>query len=61
MGEYPAGYEVKVKMVSEVPSYMNYPGYDPLVDRGGYNCRHQLGYISEELAYKLRPELKVNK
>ena len=61
MGEYPAGYEVKAKMVSEVPSYMNYPGYDPLVDRGGYNCRHQLGYISEELAYKLRPELKVNK
>ena len=58
MGEYPAGYEVKAKMVSEVPSYMNYPGYDPLVDRGGYNCRHQLGYISEELAYKLRPELK---
>jgi len=60
MGEYPAGYEVKAKMVSEVPSYMNYPGYDPLVDRGGYNCRHQLGYISEELAYKLRPELKQN-
>jgi hypothetical protein len=58
MGEYPAGYEVKAKLVSEVPSYMNYPGYDPLVDRGGYNCRHQLGYISEELAYKLRPELK---
>jgi hypothetical protein len=58
MGEYPAGYEVKAKMVSEVPSYMNYPGYEPLVDRGGYNCRHQLGYISDELAYKLRPELK---
>jgi hypothetical protein len=61
MGEYPAGYEVKAKMVSEVPSYMNYPGYDPLVDRGGYNCRHQLGYISDELAYKLRPELKQKK
>lgn len=59
MGEYPAGWEVKAKMVSEVPSYMNYPGYDPFQDRGGYNCRHQLGYISDELAFKLRPDLKT--
>ena len=58
MGEYPPGWEVKAKMVSETPGYMNYPGYDPLVDRGGYNCRHSLGFISEELAYKLRPDLK---
>lgn len=56
-GEYPPGWEVKAKVVSETPGYMNYPGYDPLVDRGGYNCRHQLGFISEELAYKLRPDL----
>lgn len=60
-GEYPEGYEVKAKDVYAVPSYMDYPGYDPLVDRGGYNCRHQLGYITEELAYKLRPDLKNNK
>jgi len=37
---------------------MAYPGYDPLVDRGGYNCRHQLSFISDELAFKLRPDLK---
>jgi hypothetical protein len=27
-------------------------------DMGGYNCRHQLRWISDELAYSLRPELK---
>jgi hypothetical protein len=58
-GEYPAGYEVKAKLVSAVPGYMSYPGYDPLVDRGGYNCRHQLGYIPDELAFKMRPDLKI--
>jgi len=57
-GEYPEGYEVKAKNIYETPSYMGYPSYDPFLDRGGYNCRHQLGYISEELAFKLRPELK---
>lgn len=60
-GEYPEGYEVKAKDIYSVPSYMDYEGYDPLIDRGGYNCRHQLGYISEELAYKLRPDLKKQK
>jgi len=57
-GEYPSGYEVKAKDLYKVPSYMDYPGYDPLVDRGGYNCRHAIGYISEGLAFKLRPELQ---
>jgi hypothetical protein len=57
-GEYPEGYEVKAKNIYETPSYMSYPGYDPFFDRGGYNCRHQLGYITEGLAFKLRPELK---
>lgn len=57
-GDYPAGYIVKSKTPGEVPSYLGYPGYDPLIDRGGYNCRHSLGYISEELAFKLRPELE---
>ena len=59
-GDYPAGWEIKAPelRMNEVPSYMNYPGYDPLVDRGGYNCRHQLGYIPDELAFKLRPEIK---
>lgn len=57
-GDYPVGWVVKSKKQNEVPSYMAYPGYDPLVDRGGYNCRHQLGYIPEELAFKMRPDLK---
>ena len=57
-GEYPAGYPMTSKKPDEVPSYLGYPGYDPFQDRGGYNCRHQLGYISEELAFKLRPELE---
>jgi hypothetical protein len=42
------------------PGYMNYPGYDPLVDRGGYNCRHIIGWIPDELAFKYRPELSVH-
>lgn len=42
----------------QTPSYLGYPGYDPLTDRGGYNCRHSLGYISDELAFELRPDLK---
>ena len=56
-GEYPAGWEVKAKDLNTTPGYMAYPGYDPIIDRGGYNCRHQLGFISEELAHKLRPDL----
>jgi hypothetical protein len=42
-----------------VPSYLGYPGYNPLIDRGGYNCRHQLGYISEGVA-KLLMESESN-
>lgn len=33
-------------------------GYNPFVHLGGCNCRHQLDWISEELAVTLRPELK---
>lgn len=60
-GEYPPGWEIKQKDLYAVPSYMNYPGYEPLIDRGGYNCRHQLGFISNEMAENLRPGLKKNK
>jgi len=60
LGEYPAGYEIKSKAPYEVPSYLGYPGYVPVVDRGGYNCRHMLGWISDDLAYEFRPELKEN-
>jgi hypothetical protein len=48
-GDYPAGYVVKQK-TDEVPSYIDYPGYAPLIDRGGYNCRHRIAWISDELA-----------
>jgi hypothetical protein len=59
-GEYPAGYEVKQADIYAVPSYLGYPGYDPGIDRGGYNCRHALGWIPDEIAFKMRPELKEN-
>ena len=58
-GVYPEGYEVKAKNIYEVPSYMNYPGYDPLIDRGGFNCRHSLGWISDDIAFDMRPDLKL--
>ena len=32
--------------------------YNPVTDLGGYNCRHHLHWISDELAYALRPDLK---
>lgn len=57
-GEYPEGYEVKQKDIYAVPSYLGYVGYDPLIDRGGFNCRHALGWISDELAFEMRPDLK---
>jgi hypothetical protein len=57
-GQYPAGWEVKAKDMNSVPSYIDYPEYDPLVDRGGYNCRHIIGYIPDNLAFRLRPDLK---
>lgn len=31
-------------------------GYDPFVDCGGYNCRHHLSWVSDELAEKLNQE-----
>jgi hypothetical protein len=43
----------------ETPSYLGYPGYDPMTDFGGYNCRHFPGWISEELAKEMRPGLKI--
>ena len=48
--------EFDQKDLDKVPSYLDYPGYDPLVDRGGYNCRHQLGFITDGLAEKMRGE-----
>ncbi|HZK60712.1 MAG TPA: hypothetical protein VFC41_01460 [Anaerovoracaceae bacterium] len=58
MGEYPEGYTIKQKDIYDIPSYLGYPGYQPLIDFGGYRCRHSIGFISDELAFELRPELK---
>ena len=58
-GEYPEGYVVKQKDIYSTPSYMSFPGYDPLIDRGGYNCRHAMGWLSDDIAFGMRPELKV--
>jgi hypothetical protein len=33
-------------------------GYNALIERGRYRCRHSIRYISEEMAFKRRPELK---
>lgn len=33
-------------------------GYNPLIDLGRWRCRHTKNYISNELAIKLRPDLK---
>ena len=57
MGDYPAGYEIKQKNVNAVPSYLGYDGYSPLIDCGGYRCRHHIGYIMKELAFEMRPDL----
>lgn len=57
-GKYPEGYKIQQVDINAVPSYLSYPGYDPLVDAGGYNCRHIIGFISYELAGKYRPDLK---
>lgn len=34
--------------------------YNWAIDRGRYNCRHSIQYISKELAFKKRPSLKKN-
>jgi hypothetical protein len=34
---------------------------DIFLDRGGYNCRHILSWISEDLAISLRPDLETKK
>lgn len=60
-GEFPHGYIIKQKDIYSVPSYLNYSGYYPLINLGGYSCRHMLGWIDDELAFEMRPELKNQK
>lgn len=52
-GTYPVGYKIKQKDTSAVPSYLSYVGYDPLVDRGGFNCRHSIGWINTSIAERM--------
>lgn len=33
--------------------------YEPFSDLGGYNCRHQIDWISDELAKTLRPDIST--
>lgn len=40
----------KQKCLSCVPSYIDFDDYDPLIDMGGYNCRHSKMYISDKMA-----------
>lgn len=35
------------------PTLPDTPNYDPLIDRGSYNCRHAIRFISEELAQEM--------
>lgn len=35
--------------------------YNPFIERGRYNCRHWLNWISDDLAMQLRPDLKGKK
>jgi hypothetical protein len=51
-------FEPEQKDENKIPSYIDFAGYEPLIDLGGFNCRHNIAYISETLAFKLRPELK---
>lgn len=44
----------------EVPGYMNYPGYDGPIDFGGYNCRHFAGWVPDDIAFQMRPELQYS-
>jgi hypothetical protein len=50
----------KVFHISEIkkfnPKKAKPPQYNPLLDLGGYNCRHHLNWISTELALRLRPD-----
>lgn len=35
----------------------NETNYNPIIDLGGYGCRHQLRWISNEMARRLRPDV----
>lgn len=40
------------------PKVAKPPNYNPIIDLGGYKCRHHLNWIGYELAVRLRPDLQ---
>lgn len=45
----------------EKPSYIaSFPGYDPMLNFGGFRCRHFGGFIDDDLAKQMRPELQYS-
>jgi hypothetical protein len=48
----------KWKDDKELTAVDNKSTYNWAVQRGGFGCRHSIDYISEELAFEMRPELK---
>jgi len=63
MCEYPPEHPMQAKEGTKyppnaVPSYLSILGYSPLDDAGGPRCRHILGFIADELAFRMRPDLK---
>ena len=53
--------EVNGKRVQAGPIVPDPASYNPLVDMGGYGCVDTVAYISEEVAFAMRPELKGKK
>jgi hypothetical protein len=56
----------KVFHISEIEAWendnwegKNEIGYKPIIDLGGYNCRHRLRWITKETAAILRPEIRT--
>lgn len=56
----------KVFHISEIEGWVNDNwegkneiGYNPIIDLGGYNCRHRLRWITKETAAAIRPEIRT--
>lgn len=50
--------EKEIETWTDVDFPEKWDPYNPFTDCGCYNCRHRLDWISDELAEKMRPELK---
>jgi hypothetical protein len=52
--------EFNQKDLDAIPTYLDFPGYDPIIDMGGWNCRHIPSFIPDYHAKELRPDIAVN-